>query len=590
MTRSSLPVRFAFLLAWAMAAAPACGAPVPVETPTSIRGKLAASPIIAGPAMTGSNAPPNLTFTECARQRINQVESKFRYYTTDFSSGASFGMDQVTNTGGTVTSPTNSSPGSDGIQFTGSGQVAYTTKGPLQNAWSVIALDIAKYGDGPTTDIVEVGARKKATVDGVFCRYNNVTRNLQIISVTSGTETVQNQSLIDGPPRTIYCIFNGRFCIAATAGSGKSAAAKVWCSVDISSIWDVRTTANLAAMKAYFSLNQETGKTVIATGFRHGIFGPMGSSGHELITYNDGTPIMVGNKYFFTVVNATFAPSLAVSYTGLGSAIHSLDLTTFEEVEEGRIFFWVGGKMRANGLNKICLDPATNIWTISYNPPNVDELLNTSLGDTVRYCTYTGGDLLHGVHYIDDSLSATIGVSGQTTNLYDDDRFYYNGIWYESYTKTDSATVTGTAHFHPALASGPDLAHLTEIAVDTTRDCEGQKFCKVGGAWYVTTAGQRNVGSFSCYDLTGAFAGGLNADTITGSSNTDLQSHSQIIPVMRGDGLTEYYMMNFMDDFLYADYPNSGSFQFSYGTLVIQKAAQTNTGWEHKRYWYPYAN
>lgn len=530
--------------------------------------------------LTTSTGLSSMTFTTQARTRLFQLESKFRFFETNFAASSMTGLSRFFLSAGTETF-TNSS-----YRYTGAGIVAYTSPQPLQNPWSTLAIDISSFGGGATNDSVAVGIRKATGANTLHIQYNDVDKsivlNTQQDAVSSGAVVTRLSATVDGTPKTVYAVFNGRYLSMWTSGSLGNNNPKLWGVLDITTFFDIRTDANLAAFFPYFVFTEDAAKTITASAFRHSIFGSTGVQNPTLVRYSDGTPLLRDNKYYLTGSNAGISVGGNFDYTAMHAAIYSMDRNTGVLVEEGKIFTHRSSAVYSDLVPCLTYDQATSTWTNLHD--NIGSADIPSTGDILQlqYNT-TKADILSGVVTFEDGTRLGL-AAGPTTlanhdptvnSIYDPNMVWIGSTLYVTYVKNSQAHTIGSSFFHVCVASGPSLDNLTEIAEYTGFDAEGPKPQKIGGNWVFTSC-RANDGRFYQWNLlTGALIGTFTADTTNVSSaGSPLEPHTNIIPDMLPDGTTRYLMVNFFVDQM----PGGG--KWAQGTIIIQVSNTKNTGYE----------
>jgi len=537
---------------------------------------------------SGSTQLGSMTFTTVAKKRDINPESDWRIQEENFAADNNLGLytnlfnigsGTIANAGGRLT-------------YTGGTAGAWRMLAPITCPWFTVSADIEEpLGTPATNAIVGVGIADTGTAntDKYWVEYNHVGRVIKIRKTINNSTSDLVTATLDGTPTRIYAVWNGKFLSAWTAGSCGNPNPKCWGATITSSDMDMRVTASMATRFPYLVLQADSGVTVRVNRWAHSIFGGLGCANHTPVRYIDGTPMMIGNKMFFTAT----VPGVSTNpgsneWVHFHSAIFSFDTETYEIKETAKLFQISGTKIYGQHVYCPRFDPVTNLWYITHSTFGSSDDDNNV---RVKYNVFSG-DLLHGVHVLPDATSVGLTVSGVANDkmIYDMDFVKIGGTFYATYVTGNASTASGTTAWNVSFASGTSLGSLARYAIDSNFNAEGPKITRVGGTRVVTskvmtTGGTVANNSYVHWNLlTGAYIGTFTADIAEGTS---LKTHTPIFEIPGSNNKTRYLMACFSPDDGFKSQTGT-SFNWTQGATQFQLSGSTNDGWEWPLNDYPY--
>ncbi len=239
---------------------------------------------------------------------------------------------------------------------------------------------------------------------------------------------------------------------------------------------------------------------------RSGAFGQLGLRDLRLVTYADGTPYRLGERY---LLSATSAGPGAFA-TGHAS-VWAFDADTFDLQHRADLFFRRPDRPGVYGDHACHLVRDDGRWLVAAS--TWGDFDKARQGDGVGVTlAETGADLTWGTHVLDTRVLAL-----PTTRLSS------VGVWDPHLVRTDEGWLVGYVsakryfRFHPVLAEGPDLDSLRVRAAATSRRAtEGSTLARVGGQWRLLASdgrdGRRGQNTrFPVFDLDCREVGTLDA-------------------------------------------------------------------------------
>lgn len=539
-------------------------------------------------SLSGTTGITSLTFVTAAKKRDHNIESDFVIQEENFAANNNAGSyTQMFNLGsGTIQNV-------DGkFQFIGAGggttAVAYRMHAPIVCPWFVISADIeAGLATQTTNSSVGVGIVDTGTAnaDKYWVEYNEIGNVIKIRKIINNSVTDVLTATTDGRPSRIYAVWTGKYVSAWTAGSNGNPNAKCWGVADSSSDMDMRVHGSYSTRVPYLVMQPDSGGIVRINRWCHALYGGLGCANHTLIRYKDGTPILIGNKYYFTATIPGMSTNPEANpWVHFHSGIFSIDRDTFEIRETAKLFQKTGTRTYGQHVYAPVYDPTTNTWTLTHSTFGSSDVIS---GQTLKYNTFKG-DLLHGVHILPAATSVGITKTGggaETRNIYDSNFVWINGTIYFVYVVVDGAD------YNICFASGSSLDALTQYAQETSFYAEGPKIAKVADTWIVTSkawtsGGGVTLNNYVAWNLTtgtriGTFAADLAESGIT-------KTHTPIWADSRPDGTTRYFMLCHLEDTSLTLADSSAQISWTQGGTLVQIASSTNAGHEHPQYVYPY--
>lgn len=238
---------------------------------------------------------------------------------------------------------------------------------------------------------------------------------------------------------------------------------------------DVRDEAWLADLRA--------GHDGDVTRLRAGAFGQLGLRDLRLVSNADGTPYLPRGLPLLT------ATSAGPGFFGTAhTSVWQLDPATLELTHLSDLFF--RREDRAGVFN----DHATHLlregdeWLVATS--TWGDFDDHTADDAEVHVTLarTGADLLAGRHVL-DSTPLDLPTTGlRSAGVWDPHLVRVADGWLAGYVSATRFFV-----FHPVVATGPDLDHLTlRAAASDRRATEGTTLARVGGEWLVLASDGRD--------------------------------------------------------------------------------------------------
>lgn len=254
---------------------------------------------------------------------------------------------------------------------------------------------------------------------------------------------------------------------------------------NIGAYYDFRTVGNLSGWRVGFAYATKRNGQWNFDNLTYGRFGGVGMRDITLVTQYTGSPYTVGNYVYFT---ATCPDPRGISSCNL----FRMDMSDYSYEQIGTIM--------VNRDSKIWDDLNGHIVRM---PDGTFHLLMVTwaneMGNSIRvlYKNVTSGDLLSGLNVI---LSMTeLNLPGMDTADYGsyDAMLVYNSTksrWEICYSIVNDTDFTGTNW--AAAAYSADLTTWTAIDEDDSsygNDCEGTKYLKYDGAYYILSGGPADL-------------------------------------------------------------------------------------------------
>jgi hypothetical protein len=423
-------------------------------------------------------------------------------------------------------------------------------------------------------DVASFAGVKKAAQDTVYAGLAADADNYVVAAYNHATQTVTVEAAKDGqrfqlisaatslPAPLTFAFALNQNNVIALANTGKGFVPLV--RANVASVVDLRVPSVLARYHYGFGARADSG-TIVLDGVRAGYWGKAGVRDPHVVTWADGTPLIVDNKVYLTLTNA-----------GLGFfefahwGVYTLDLSAPASPSSlrqvGKIFWERGGLLVGDHAGHIVYDDAIGAFRLLVSN------WGTFSGNGVLINSATvSGDVLHGVSVI---RNPSVQPLPTDVSRWDPHMVKIDGRWYVAFVESPSQN---PFIFHPALARGPrtgEFGPFTLVGRDAARTMtEGMVMQKIGGTWYVLCSSSRDEGppdggKYRIYDLGMRFLGFLDAPYPTNIP------HPMVFPVADTATQTTRYRMVTFDGTPYHDevlgYGTHGDFYVMSGTPVVR--------------------
>jgi hypothetical protein len=370
-----------------------------------------------------------------------------------------------------------------------------TNKAPLAPYASVV-VDVKSFiGSANKEDTVYAGLIKDAS-NYVVAWYNKATKRVGIDAVVRGTvnRLVERDAPPDISARFAFVLNSKEVTALYDTGKAAEPTGSTWKPVanfpnppevsgdpaitpGLSQYVDLRDPAVLAQYKYGFGARGDGG-TIALDGVEAGYWGRAGVRDPHVVTWADGTPYIKDNKLYLTLTNAGL-DFFATAHWG----VYTLDLSDYTSPsalkEVGKLFFERDGKVFGDHAGHIVYDGSNFLIGVSTWGDF------TYQGVHVNYTTVSKSeDVLHGVHVLKPQKLNLPTVSPTDTGTWDPHFVRIDGQWYVAFV--DSPSQGNPWKHFPALATGPDLEHLSLVGAESDlRQSEGMVMQKIQGKWYV---------------------------------------------------------------------------------------------------------
>lgn len=479
------------------------------------------------------------------------------------------------------------------LSYTGGTAAAWRMLSPIKSPFMTVSADVENpTGKASTNAIVGVGVTNSTgNNDKYWVEYNAVNKAFKIRKTISNSTTDLVTVTLTGAPTRIYAVWTGKYLSAWAAGVGGNPNPVCHGVTPTNSDFDLRTYANYSSLYPYLVLQADSGTGVSVSRWCHSQFGTIGYANHTAIRYLDGTPMRIGDEYFFTATSSGLSSNPGSNeWVHFHSVILAINPYTGEVRQTGTLLQQDTSAGKIYGQHVYCLrfDDINNVWYAThstYGSSDDDGAVR------VKYNTYKG-DILHGVHILPNPTAVSLTVSSSPNDklFYDFDFVKINGTLRCCYSRGNASTPSTNTTWNICFGSGPDLDHITQDSQYTSFNAEGPKIAKIGGTWVATSKVMTNGGSVAqnAYVyfnlLTGAYVGTFAADIAEG---TALKTHTPIVEVQNPDGTTEYDMVCFAPDDGFKTSAGT-AINWTQGSTQLQRSGSTNAGWEYPRKKYPF--
>jgi hypothetical protein len=459
-----------------------------------------------------------------------------------------------------------------------------TNKAPLA-PYAAIVVDVKSFiGSANREDTVCAGLIKDAS-NYVVAWYNNATKRVGIDAVVGGkvNTLVQRDADLGTSPRFAFVLNSKEVTALYDTGTPAEPTRSTWKPVanfpnppevtgdpaitpGLSQYVDLRDPAVLAQYKYGFGVRGDSG-TITLDGVEAGYWGRAGVRDPHVVTWADGTPYIKDNKLYFTLTNAGL-DFFATAHWGVYTLDHSnyTSADALEEVE--KFFFKRGGKVFGDHAGHIVYEGAGNflIGVSTWGD-------FTYQGVQVNYTRVSGNpeEVLHGVHVLEPQKLNLPTVSPTDTGTWDPHFVRTGGQWYVAFV--DSPSQGNPWKHFPALATGPDLEHLTLVGAESDlQQSEGMVIQKIKGNWYVLCSSgggeitDEDAGSatYRIYEPKADDSGGLNYVGVLNAPYVSNIPHPMVTPLPVGEN-TKWIMLTFDGTDFYG-WDQNGTPILDYGT------------------------
>lgn len=376
----------------------------------------------------------------------------------------------------------------------------------------------------------------------IFASVDTIANNIRIQVKNAGTNTfTANTSFTFPIPCTLaFSIVGNSVCVWVDSGSGFV----LKCSTDISGLIDFKAV-DYTGWKTAFTLATSNSTAWTVDSLYSSRFGTVGIRDMNLVTNQDGTPVLYSGNYRFT---ATCIDGRGGGYLG----VWEMDATTYAITQIGLIL--------TNRSSKVQTDlPAHLVKNADASFRLVITTFGNGFGGALALLHKTGlADITTGVNVV--GSMATLAVpsvpGGGSGGAYDPYLINTGTSWLLAYAVTDDTTFA-SENFYVAAASSPDMVTFTAIGADTTRTIvEGPKIAMANGAPFIVGGGR---GRQPVYNGAMVYQGNpvYSPPLFTG---TDTQPHSMIFPK------DDQYLCLTWDDTKY------GGIAFTWGRFLVYTA------------------
>lgn len=499
--------------------------------------------------VTPGMSPSGITYSKLTRRRvpISPIDENFLTFETTFSNPTDqpFNYDmssEVAN--GVWTMPNTFKLGEFGFRP----KIPYYT----------MVMDVSAMGAGVTTNYLEFGFTDfGSSIYAYEVRYDKIANEISIVEYNNGVATKKDtRSLNLTAPFSlaIQISYDSVTAWAKSSGSPWILYSRYKCP----SGRQAQASTVLNTIRPVVAASTDSGNikvTRIATGYA----GSIGIANQSQLRYEDGTPIVKGNKVFF-VSNANTAASATDFPAGVVAnciSIFSFDLNSYKVECVSKLSTTNGTIVQGQNSGMIIYDRSSRLWRCFI--PNWSDY-NAGTG-IFTYQYVTDDNILQGVHVLSGGTLVSLPTS---TSEYDPDILKIGGTWYCAYASTN--TLTGWNVSYTTLASSSSVnGPWTLIGQDTSTAFynEGQKLQKFNGTWHVLAVGN---GFVRYYDLTLTFQG----SSAPAYSFSAINNHPNMLSMT--DGGKTYLLWVGWDNIAYQ------SQSLSWGEVVVQISNQYDTG------------
>jgi hypothetical protein len=344
---------------------------------------------------------------------------------------------------------------------------------------------------------------------------------------------------------------------------------------------NLQTVANLSTVQAQWWTNNPSGsgQNITITGVSDGYCGQVATCTHDMITYEDGTPLVKGNQQFFSMSTVNVGANDTCGVTADGTTICSIDQDTFHIQPVAHLAYLRDAQIYGDGGAFIIYDRTSGLFRLT--APTWGNYHSGNLTSVhVNYYT-TDENLLSGIHLLANPTPLSLPMVNATTNLCEDGEIRFIPFggnttprWCIAYTENP-----GGFTFYPSLGVSPDASftNVTLVARNTSltnEETEGAKIRSIGGVNYVLEGSR--YGNFVALNMATMT---LNA-FIFGYDSAGTVPHPNLMYVQR-NGVTNYFDVTF-DGTTFNSLYDPGKVQaYSEGNTRVWSSNITTTGYEY---------
>lgn len=479
------------------------------------------------------------------------------------------------------------------LSYTGGTAAAWRMLSPIKSPFMTVSADVENpTGTASTNSIVGVGVTNSTgNNDKYWVEYNAVGKAFKIRKTINNVTSDLVSVTLTGAPTRIYAVWTGKYLSAWTAGVDGNPNPVCHGVTPTNSDFDLRVYANYSTLFPYLVLQTDSGTGVSVSRWCHSQFGTIGYANHTAVRYLDGTPLRIGDEYYFTATSSGLSSNPGSNeWVHFHSVILAVNPYTGEVRQTGTLLQkdTTLGKIYGQHVYTLRFDEINNLWYAThstYGSSDDDGAVR------VKYNTYKG-DILHGVHILPTATAVGLTVSSAPNDklFYDFDFVRINGTLRCTYARGNASTPSTNTAWHICFGSGPDLDHITQDSEYSSFNAEGPKIARIGQTWIASSKVMTNGGtvaqnSYVYFNLlTGAYVGTFAADIAEGTS---LKTHTPIVEVQNPDGTTEYDMVCFAPDDGFKTSAGT-AINWTQGSTQLQRSGSTNAGWEYPRKKYPF--
>ncbi|MCY7396411.1 MAG: hypothetical protein LH468_09725 [Nocardioides sp.] len=249
-------------------------------------------------------------------------------------------------------------------------------------------------------------------------------------------------------------------------------------------VWTARGRVNLSTRVDTLDETWLAGLAADADGevgdVRRGTFGQLGLRDLRVVTHTDGTAYREGAEVLLTATSA--GPGF---FDTAHTSVWSLHLGSLDLRHRSDLFFRRPERPGVYGDHATHLLRDADRWLVAtstwgdFDPRVTGASVAVSLAET-------GADLLTGQHVLDTRRLALPTTGLRSVGVWDPHLVRSGEGWLVAYVNA-----TRFFRFHPVLATGPDLDHLTVRASTDRVATEGPTLLRLGERWLVAASDGR---------------------------------------------------------------------------------------------------
>ncbi len=456
-----------------------------------------------------------------------------------------------------------------------------------------VSVNVAQMAGNPNGDAVFCGVWVPSISANIGFIYDNITKTITGYIQKSGNfYYAANGTLISGlgaagayscnlstTPFQLVSMFTGPCCSCWIKTSGNSfvpvAVMQLGAGVNL------QTQANLSTVEPmWWPFNPAgSGGNIIITNVQDGYCGQLNFCTPTRINYEDGTPLIKGNKQFFAESTTNVACNATTGVTADETKICSIDQTTFQIQAVGDLSFLRNGQIYGDGGASIIYDRQSGLFRLTaptwgtYNSGNLASIY-------INYYT-TDANLLSGVHLLTNPTRLNLPMVNNATNVCEDGIMQMVAYGGNTTPRPVIGYVEnpGGSTFYPTLAVGTDLtfSNVTLIARNTslTNDyTEGSRFASLGNITYLLEGSL--FGNFVVLNVSNAT---LNCFVDAYDNANSTPPHPDMYSVENGN-TTTFFLLSFDLTYFNSLYSPGTAQPYSVGNARVWTSNITEAGYE----------